>query len=740
MGGKGSSKMRVTDYFMSVHYGVCSGPVDLIRRILVKEKVAWSGSETAQTGIVINNRGLFGGSKKEGGVGGTAYYLPGFSDQVLPEALAQRLGLAANDCPAYRGLTTLWFVGNPGFYWGSNTPYLPGVWAEVQRRPRGLAQALAMLGDEANPAHIIYEVMTNADWGMGAPPSAMDIPSFEAAAQTLVDEGFGLSLIWTQQTEVERFVSNVIDHIQAALYVDPQTGLFTLKLIRDDYDPDALEIITPDDATMTSFQRKFWGETVNEVVVSWTNPENEQTETVTLQDLANIAMQGGVVSSTSDYEGVRNADLAMQLTARDLRSGAAPLAALEMQVDRKFSHLRPGGVVKVTWPEYGINELICRIGPCDYGKPGSSAIKLSLTEDIFADTYTAFTTPPSTRWEDTSEDPRPLDYHQVLTATWYQLVNTLDQATIVAAEYPEVTSIILGAQDGKDTSQFEVFTDLPTPAGTPEQQSVGTFDIVSRATLDAGLTFEATSVGVAFSGTTQGLGPTYSGFVLIGSGNDGDTELALITDIIGGTITLRRGILDTIPRDWPAGTPIWFMGGDERVMDMTIWSMGQSVAYKPCPWTSRGMLPINDSVEIMATLTDRPWLPLRPANVKIDGIASGEVDAIDAPSVEVTWANRNRLTEDSVVLAWDAATTAPEDGQTTSITVMDLDRNVLTTVSGLTGTSYSLPASAFSGKPTGIVRVTSEHDGLESLQGHEIIVHIAATAWGEGWGSNWSGG
>ncbi|WP_018235623.1 Ig domain-containing protein [Ensifer sp. BR816] len=94
---------------------------------------------------------------------------------------------------------------------------------------------------------------------------------------------------------------------------------------------------------------------------------------------------------------------------------------------------------------------------------------------------------------------------------------------------------------------------------------------------------------------------------------------------------------------------------------------------------------------------------------------------------------RNRLTEDSQILSWGAADVTPEDGQTTKITVMDADRNILAVHSGITGTSYEVPLSSFfdGGSPSqlvesAIVRVTSERDGLESLQGHEITIVLAA--------------
>lgn len=114
MGKKGGSpKIEVTKYRMSEHLGVCIGPVDEILAITVKEKEAWSGSQTSNGSITIDNEELFGGLKKEGGLQGTAYCLFGESDQILPDELAVKLGRADGaDCPGFRGITSIFFSGD----------------------------------------------------------------------------------------------------------------------------------------------------------------------------------------------------------------------------------------------------------------------------------------------------------------------------------------------------------------------------------------------------------------------------------------------------------------------------------------------------------------------------------------------------------------------------------------------------------------------------------------------------
>lgn len=726
MGGKSKPKMDVTEYYMSIHYGICHGPVDAFLEMFSEEKQFWSGSVTEPQMLNISKENLFGGIKKEGGLRGHAHMLPGAINQVLPSAFASRLGLTPETAPGFRGCASVAFLGpggrQPGFYWRANSPYLPGTWIKVRRSPKGMTPGQSMLGPNANPVHIIFEAMTNTDWGMGAPVDSFDMDSFDTAAATLIDEGFGLSLGWFAQGEIQTFITEIIDHIEAALYVSPETGLFTIKLIRDDYDPATLDIITPDNAQLDNFQRKLWAETVNEIVVTWTNPENEEEETVSIQDLANIAMQGGIVSDSKNYYGVRNADLAMRLAARDCRVASSPMASCDAIVNRKMFRVAPGGVIKLTWPEWGVNEAVMRIGTVSYGRPGDPHVKISLVEDIFSATTAAFVSPPTSLWVDTSENPAPLAYSLVQTMPYYFLANLVDPGDVADFQFPTVLSMVLGAQNGQDTNQFELFGTLTDPNGDPLQTNLGTLDIVSRAVTSVILPFQATTTNVTFTNLTRGDGPVVGGFVVIGSGSDEECELALITDASTNTITLRRGLLDTIPREWPSGTPLWFVNSDLTFWDSSNWAAGEEVTYLPCPWTSRGMLEVNEADEISGTLSARPWLPYRPANVRINDEPFGEFDLDVTPTLEVTWAHRNRTFEDSVVMAWDAGNTSPEPGQTTTIRFEDTEGVAYNEISGLTGTSHTLNQVPFLNRDETILRILSVRDGLESLQSHTFKI------------------
>ena len=971
MGKSKKPKVEVTEYYMSEHFGICSGPVDALLGLTVKEKSAWAGEATQNAVIGIDEKELYGGVKKEGGLSGLCYFLDGNEGQVMPDHLAKKLGRAdGNDCPGFRGISSLFFTGRSsflqelfdqpvntkdlnagqwvflagalafstifgkllpgaGFYWTANTPYLPGVWAKVRRKPVGLNPDYALiidgerqpravcfaldrsgsmdetrlatlksamnsvlslisasaesgvqidvsvvafststttitrrsadasdvsevnsfvqgltatggtdfdaamdgaktffdatdaaiedrflffvtdgvpdpLGSEvdaaatlgtltgvqsyginieladtsytqyvdntptdgipvvsgeddaglrnavtnalfpdaitgnANPAHIIYECLTNSDWGMGSPLAAIDYDSFDLASQVLYAEAFGLSMIWTRQAKMQDFIQEVLDHIQGVLYVDPSTGLLTLKLIRGDYAAETLPVLNPDNADLTSFSRKLWGDVVNEIVVTWTNPENEQEETITAQDLASISTQGGIVSDGRNYYGVRNARLAQDLAFRDLRSAGQPLATCEVEVDRTQYNLRPASVVKLTWPEYSLSELVMRVTSIDYGKPGDPTIKLSLIEDVYGLDIGSYDAPPETEWSDPTSDPTPIETVEIFTLPLFLAADTTVAAFVESPEYPEVLAGILATTDNPDTFEYELVDEVTLPNGGTEQQSISTNNIIGRGTLAADLDAEALSSAVAFSSIVGQTFPTVGGFAIIGEAGETGNEIAMIdtTDY-----NLIRGVLDTVPRAWPAGTPVWFVDGETLFEDPLVRSAGETVDYKLLPRTSQGVLPPESATLESATLSDRPWLPNRPANVTAYGEAwSDQSNRIDAtgrtdPWVTVTWANRNRLMEDSQVLSWTDGTMTPETGQTTTIEVLNAAGTLLTTHEGLTGTSFDVPDASFAGESIVRLRVYSERSDADgdfvSLQYFEHwleVVFVPVTA------------
>lgn len=705
MGKSAGGKQEVVEYRMSIHVGI-GHALDAVTEIRVDEKVAWSGRVETNTAVNINRPELFGGQRKEGGLVGTVQFLMGRDDQVLPAAAAARYRLAPDDCPAHRGVTTLMFHGsgmvstgrpgewdgslfglitaagqtydNSGFLWKMNSPVIAQkIEVTGVRAPKGLDPATAMIGPDANPIHMIYECLVDDEWGMGGAPSLIDKAGFEIEAGRIFGEKMGFSFWWMRQQSIEDFVTEILDHIQATIFVNPNSGLLSVKLLRDDYDIATLRHITPDNATLSNFKRRSSGEIVNEMTVSFTNPETEKSESITAQDIASIESQRGQkVAGSRDYYGFRNRELATTVLARDLRASTAPLISAEAKLDRSGWDVLPGEVMLMSWPRRHVNAVVVRAGKVSYGKPKDSAIRVSLMQDVFSLSKPAITVLPGSGWENPSVDPQPLEM-RLFTVPAFFARNAEIQSGQVELGPNEALVGALADSETYDSFDYELVSESVSANGDVVITSKGAMSMTPLAILTATMGAAATSVLPFALFPIAEETPRVGGFVFIGYG-DTNQEIALVTGRTAAGWVIARGVLDTVPKTWAVGTPVWLVNPGARIVDnQTIYAEGSTATYRGLDRTARGLLGYDDAPSISTVVTDRAHLPLRPANVRLNGVAFGSTAIGSATSAQLSWAIRNRLVEDSVVQLWTDGSIQPEYRQETVVAVYDATTDTL---------------------------------------------------------------
>lgn len=237
---------------------------------------------------------------------------------------------------------------------------------------------------DMNPAHILYEALTNSEWGMGVDASLIDETSWAAAADTLYAENFGLSLLWNQQSSIEAFTQEILDHIAGVIAFRPDDGTYHLKLIRGDYDPSTLPVMDESNVlALRKYEIRGWGETVNEIVVTYVDGDTGKDATITVQDIANVSVQGRVSRSTT-YPGIRYGALAEQVAMRDLATVSTPLSTVELEVDRSAWSTNQGDLFKLTWPKYSISDVVYRVINITKGTLDNNTIRIDALADIYA--------------------------------------------------------------------------------------------------------------------------------------------------------------------------------------------------------------------------------------------------------------------------------------------------------------------------------------------------------------------
>lgn len=756
----GSSPTIGYKYYLGVHAGICIGPVDEVRALYFEDRKGWEGSISTNATITVNSPELFGGEKQEGGVQGLVDVLMGGQTQTPNAYLQSKIG---SDVPAYRGILSLVFRGssstsgsgsggvylgsilagvNRAFYWSSMNPYIKPVSVEVKRILSGWLggtawySAKAAIGNNMNPAHIIYQAMTDTSWGAGLPTALLNNSAFTAAADTLYDESFGLSLIWAQQQSVEDFIKEILRHVDGALYFDPPSGQFTLALNRFDYDPETLPQFGPSEISeMLNYTRAAWGETTNEVILTYTDAATEETASVAVQDLSNIRIQGGVVSTTRNYAGVRDADLAYKIAERDLRVVSTPLASIRFTINRSAWNLVAGSVFRVSWPDYGLTDVVFRAASVDYGTLTDGLITVDAVEDVFALPTNSYGAGQDSLWSPPQVPPAAIVNQKVTEATYYDLVRYF--GTDAIAEFPtdRAFPIVVAEKSATQNSGFVVYVSPTDVTEDFVEAAVGTN--TPTVTIPSAIT-DREQTTVVYSTANN-----FSWDGALGSYAYWDNEIIQVESVVDATktLTIKRGVLDSIPTTHSANSKIWFWDSElGAIYTDSDASRGETTYVRTVGLSPGGRSSVASAASTAYVQQGRWYKPWPPAKVTINGAYFPTQGYGD---VSLSWVGRNRLQQDVDLVGWYEGHIAPEDGTSYRVTVYNDNTNaVLYQNLGVTSASAGVGLYWAGASGSSVTRYRIE---IESVRGglacqNKFVHAYDLRGWSMQWGSDWSGG
>jgi hypothetical protein len=369
-------------YFLGFHLGLCHGEIDAVTRVAWDDKEAWTGNITANGSATINKPDLFGGNNRGGGVQGDFDIAFGGTAQTANAYLQSKVGETP---PAFRGIVSLYWKGG---YVG-NSEFVKAVTVRCKRLLKGwegtvwYSSKLDVNGG-FNPVHAVYQCLTDTRWGMGVPATRIDEASFQDAADVLFDEGFGMHMIWNQSATIEQFVQIIMDHVGGGLAFNLATGKYQITLFRGNYDPDDLNEYGEDEIlVMNKYENRGFGETVNEVTLSYTDPATLKMTSITAQDLASVDSQGARVPAIIELKGIRDHDVARTTLGRELAQRTMPLTKVNFQINRAAWHVAFGDVFKLNWPDRQCFGKVFRVLKITKGTLQDNAIGIEALEDIF---------------------------------------------------------------------------------------------------------------------------------------------------------------------------------------------------------------------------------------------------------------------------------------------------------------------------------------------------------------------
>jgi hypothetical protein len=587
-----------------------------------------------------------------------------------------------------------------------NTP-ADGVPVLALGDPEPLLEAMRAafsLGYDMNPAHILREVLIDPDTGGSGDAGEIDDAIFTAAADTLYDEGFGLSFHWRNLGSRQDFIELVEQHIDGKVYQDRQSGLWGLKLLRLDYDPDEIPHFGREH--IVEWESLLWPdpfELPNYVTVIYSDTTKDEDGSVSIANPARVQQAGGKVNQRKiELRGIHNAELAASCAARDLAALSAPLLN-GIVVFRYFpATINRGDPIKITDESVGVSGVVCRVLEILDGDGRENSVRVQIIEDRGGRAEAGLVVVPPPEIED--ELPLPSSPRLVEEAPYYALVQELGQTVAESTIADEPFSGYVSAT-GASPYPATINALYNVDAGSGYEQN-GTVDfspvhlIRSALSRDPTQTKVFVDADVAADGIRIGsllyIAGEYMSLVSIdpaGTSAPGDYWHPASPppgDVV--LVEVGRGCLDTIPRDHAPGEAAIFWQ-DFSASDGTKYLEGETVEIRLQPVGPEGTLELELAPADEITFASRAARPYPPGNFQIEG---SYVDQFLAFPFELTWAHRDRLLQTTGVFdAYTAGDIGPEPGVTYTVRASSYDgdgvlieENLL--VEGLTTTSLSV--------------------------------------------------
>jgi hypothetical protein len=758
MGGSAKKQTIGYRYYFTLQMGLGRGPINELMEIRVGDKMAWSGSVTESGRIQILAGALFGGDKGEGGIEGPLDICMGDATQGPNPLMTAMRGSMLS---AFRGVTTFvfdglicslnpypkpwkfrirrttkgwdrepWYperanvlfydtyttvdeptiqigyIGNPDFYteeaWKSlYEAQMVNMKSEIQFRRRVI--------NAMNPAHILMEIATNKSWGRGMPDDQIDFDSFKIAADILYCEGFGLCYRWNRQSGLEDVIGEIINTIGGMQYVSRLTGKLTLRLIRDDYDVEGLPVFTRTSGILSIESSDQGGSDAgfNEVNVKYRSPLTGEVATVRYQNLGSVMSDGGINSTTTEYLGIPDRNLALRVAARDVRTNTGDISRLKLTFDRRGYPIEPGVPFVLSDPETGIERMVMRAITVESEDYVRGTITINCLTDIFGLPLTTYVGNEPAGEDEPSGTPHLPKAQRLVEATYRQVYQSLDRANFDTLT-PDVAFV--GAVAVEGTYQDQRFDLILKAEGEADFGEAVGGDFSDWAKLPQDIDQEEFLLVFAEASMPN---------VATGSVALVDDEIiqVLSIDSTTNTVTFKRGCLDTVPDEHAKDTFVFFYdtGSAESEREFVA---GETVTGKVLSETSSQTMDPSLAQTLTVDLVGRFNKPYPPACLLVDG-ESLLTSSTLGTGATLTWARRNRVTQMDTVVGHDEGDISPEVGQTTSIVITQADNNApVADWTGLTGTSQTLTFDY-----VGDIRfqMFSVRDGEESFQRYDQI-------------------
>lgn len=368
-------------------------------------------------------KAMFGGNQQGGGVEGNIGIYWGHDAQPADSWLSQTFWYGSSKISRWPRVCYIRMGDDDPFYLCANSPQPNPMkvilrrtaWWEATLSPLGQTAAEATINTyDANPAEVIFDLITNTVYGSGKSQSRLDMASFIACAATFKAEGLGISLAIDKNLPAREVIQNIQEHADCVLSLNPITGLLRLKAIRNDYVVASLLRINSSNSSDLEYSPSSSADTKNEIRATYRRFYNDterrgfvESTIPGIQDNADWESTGSIRTLIQDFPYFTNVDTTTLAAEKLLLARVTPLAKYKGKMNKDGYKLMIGDPAIIEDPARGSVDVIVRIIRINYGSPDKPEVEFEAVQDVFSVTTSIFAPPAGSGFVDPPPEFEP---------------------------------------------------------------------------------------------------------------------------------------------------------------------------------------------------------------------------------------------------------------------------------------------------------------------------------------------
>jgi len=210
-----------------------------------------------------------------------------------------------------------------------------------------------------NPVHMLRLVLIDAYRGFARKTSIIDETSFAIAARTVYTEKLGANFANAGGASADQLFAMLRDYLNAAVYYDNHSDAIKIKLIRADYDVNAIYPLNETNVSqISSYQRNYNVKATSALTLNYRDVYDQpQSVTLTAPNFKATS-----ASTAINYACCPDERTAIEVASRELAiANNSPLSFNVTVSASTAKNFNVGDAVKVSWVAQRIDELVMRV-------------------------------------------------------------------------------------------------------------------------------------------------------------------------------------------------------------------------------------------------------------------------------------------------------------------------------------------------------------------------------------------